>query len=117
MSRTLVIVDDNAGFRRTARRVLEQDGFDVVGEAGDGSSAIALVRRLRPSVTLVDCCLPGIDGIEVAAELAHDTDVVLTSTRDRGDYGDAIEKSGARGFVAKDELCGAALIGLVAGPS
>src|SRR5689334_18851944 len=68
---TVVIVDDHAGFRSSARALLEAEGFDVVGEAGDGLSALAVIERLRPQVVLLDVQLPDIDGFEIAERLAR----------------------------------------------
>ena len=69
VSRTVLIVDDHADFRRTVRALLEADGFDVVGEAADGRLAIAEANRLRPRLVLLDIQLPDIDGFEVARRL------------------------------------------------
>jgi DNA-binding NarL/FixJ family response regulator len=117
MAWTVLVVDDHAEFRALARAVLEADGFDVVGEAADGAAAIAGAADLRPDVVLLDVQLPDIDGFEVARRLLADDPglpVVLVSSRDRSQYGRLIEASGARGFVAKAELSGAALAGLLA---
>ena len=84
MAWSLLIVDDHADFRAGARALLEVDGFDVVGEAADGESALEAARRLRPQVVLLDIQLPGIDGFRVAERLAAGADppmVVLTSSR------------------------------------
>jgi DNA-binding NarL/FixJ family response regulator len=70
----VLIVDDHDGFRSSARALLEAEGFDVVGEAGDAASALAAAARLRPEVVLLDIQLPGIDGFEVAARLAATPD-------------------------------------------
>jgi len=81
---TVVIVDDDSGFRSLARTLLEAEGFDVVGEAEDGASALAAVDLLHPRVVLLDIQLPGIDGFEVAEQLAGAGDppvVVLVSAR------------------------------------
>ena len=112
MRPTLLIVDDHPGFRALARRLLEAGGFQVVGAAADGLGAVAVARELRPDVVLLDIQLPDIDGFEVASRLADrgtGTVVVLTSTRDRADYGERVERCGARGFIPKAELSGAAL--------
>jgi DNA-binding NarL/FixJ family response regulator len=114
---TVVIVDDHAGFRAQARRVLEAEGFEVVGETADGASAIDEVTRLRPEIALVDVQLPDMDGFEVAVRLraaGSTARVVLTSSRDATDFGSLVEKSGALGFIAKAELSGAALGALIA---
>jgi DNA-binding NarL/FixJ family response regulator len=58
MAISVVIVDDHVAFRRFARRLLEAEGFVVIGEAGDGSSALTEVARLRPDLVLLTCCCP-----------------------------------------------------------
>jgi two-component system nitrate/nitrite response regulator NarL len=118
MRPTLLIVDDHAGFRSLARRLLGSGGFDVVGEAADGQAAVAATRRLRPDVVLLDVQLPDIDGFEVLARLRDrpaGPAVVLTSTRDRADYGERVERSGASGFIPKAELSGAAVLAVIGG--
>ena len=70
MARTVLIVDDHPSFRASARRMLEADGYDVVGEAADGTSAIDAARALRPDLVLLDVRLPDFDGFKVAERLA-----------------------------------------------
>jgi len=112
----VLIVDDNASFRRRARELLEADGFNVVGEAANGKSALALAKQLGPEVVLLDVQLPDIDGFEVARRLTADSDglaVILISTHEATDFGSLLGASGARGFIAKDELSGAELSSLL----
>jgi DNA-binding NarL/FixJ family response regulator len=117
MSQTVLIVDDHPSFRATARALLECDGFTVVGEARNGAEALALAGELEPELILLDVQLPDTTGFAVAVELARLNGavpaVVLTSSRDATDYGDQIAGSGARGFIAKGELSGAAIRALV----
>jgi CheY-like chemotaxis protein len=112
---TVLIVDDHAGFRRFARRLLEAGGYTVVGEAADGASALAAVEQLRPELVLLDVLLPDMDGFAVAERLAEDGPgpiVVLTSSREAADFGSRLEQSRARGFIHKGELSRAALAAL-----
>jgi DNA-binding NarL/FixJ family response regulator len=108
---TVLIVDDHPAFRLSARAVLEADGYEIVGEATDGTTALALVRSLRPDLVLLDVQLPDMSGFDVCEECGDlaETVIVLVSTRDASDYGDLIEASRARGFIAKAELTGEAL--------
>jgi CheY-like chemotaxis protein len=107
-----LIVDDNRDFRHFARRLLEGEGYEVVGAAGDAHEALAVVGELAPEVVLLDVHLPDASGFEVAARLASEqpaTAVLLTSTRGRQDFEQLALASGARGFVPKDDLSGAEL--------
>jgi DNA-binding NarL/FixJ family response regulator len=116
MSKTVLVVDDHAGFRSRARMLLEADGYEVIGEAGDGATAVAEAARLRPDVVLLDVQLPDVDGFDVAAQMTEDGPapaVVLTSSRDWSDSAELILRSGARGFVPKDQLSGAAVAELL----
>jgi DNA-binding NarL/FixJ family response regulator len=112
---TVVIVDDSEPFRRSARGLLELDGYEVVGEAADGASALDLVPRLLPDIVLLDVALPDGSGLDVAERLAPvPSRIVLVSSRDSSDFGRRIHRSGAAGFISKDELSGAALEELLA---
>jgi len=118
MATTVLIVDDHAPFRASARSLLESEGFKVVGEAADGGSAIEQTTSLGPDVILLDVQLPDIDGFEVASrvtERAGAPTVILISSRDGGDFGPLVEASGARGFVPKADLSGESLRALLDG--
>ena len=117
MAMTLMIVDDHRSFRDAARRVLESAGFEVIGEAADGESALDAIAELRPDVVLLDVQLPGIDGFEVAARLTANGStpaIVMTSSREGADFGPLVEQSGARGFVHKADLSGTAISAVLA---
>ena len=66
----MLIVDDHPTFRQFARRLLEEAGFAVVGEAVDGACAIEAARELQPTAVLLDVLLPDVSGLDVAAVLA-----------------------------------------------
>ena len=110
-SPTILIVDDHPSFRRCARVLLEEDGFAVIGEAEDGADALQAIDRLHPDVVLLDVQLPDMDGFAVLERLNGPTrpQVVLVSSREASDYNGLIRSSGARGFIAKAELTGAAV--------
>jgi DNA-binding NarL/FixJ family response regulator len=113
---SLLIVDDSRAFRASARRLLEAEGFTVVGEAPDGHAAIAAVQELQPDAVLLDVQLPDVDGFEVAVRLAalgSRSAVVLTSSRAATEYGSLLADSPVRGFIPKAELSGTALTGLL----
>jgi CheY-like chemotaxis protein len=117
MAATVLIVDDHPAFRAAARRLLELEGYEVVGEAEDGLSAIEAARTLRPDFILLDVQLPDLDGFEVAERLCSDPlppQIVLTSSRDRSDYGPCLASTPARGFVPKAELSAAGIADILA---
>ena len=110
MSTTVVIVDDHAAFRSAARRLLQSEGFEVVGEAADGTSGIALARELEPDLVLLDVVLPDLSGFDVATALATGhSKIVLVSSRGKADFGPRLRRSPALGFVSKDQLSGESL--------
>jgi DNA-binding NarL/FixJ family response regulator len=116
MHPTIVIVDDHEPFRRSARGLLELDGYRVIGEAGDGAGGIEVVERLRPGVVLLDIALPDTGGLDLAERLSGtDTRVVLVSSRDPVDLGARVGTCGAVGFIPKDELSGERLAAVLAG--
>jgi len=104
---TALVVDDHPSFRASARAVLEAAGFDVLGEAASGAAALDAIGQLDPDVVLLDVQLPDMTGFDVCAALGSERpsrDVILVSSRDATDYGDAIARSGACGFIAKADL-------------
>jgi DNA-binding NarL/FixJ family response regulator len=105
--RRVLVVDDHPSFRRCVHQLLTAEGFEVVGEAENGRSAVPLADELAPDFVLLDIQLPDVDGFEVASRLLARRPrlpILLVSSRDRAEYGERIEASGARGFVAKAEL-------------
>src|SRR3954447_25115744 len=112
MAPTLLIVDDHAAFRSTARALLECDGWNVIGEDGDGTSGLSAARDLKPDVVLLDVRLRDIDGFAVAERLTAEGGgpaVIVTSSSDDPLYPERARQCGARGCVAKHDLSGAAL--------
>jgi DNA-binding NarL/FixJ family response regulator len=103
----ILIVDDDAGFRSALRGLLAAEGFEVAGEAADGSSALAAVRELTPDVVLLDIRLPDIDGFAVATQLAKEPaapEVVLISSLNAADYGPRLNTPAVAGYIAKTDL-------------
>jgi DNA-binding NarL/FixJ family response regulator len=107
MATRVLIVDDHAGFRASARMVLEAEGLEVVGEAADGAEALRLVAELSPDVLLLDVGLPDIDGFDVARAVTGQAGcpcVVMVSSRDASDFGGLVSECGASGFITKADL-------------
>jgi DNA-binding NarL/FixJ family response regulator len=113
----VVIADDQAIVRTGLRLILDgEDDIDVVGEAGDGEQAIAIIERTRPSIALLDVRMPGMDGLEVARRVLQAPHtagcrVIMLTTFDLDEYVYSALAAGASGFLLKDgsaeELVGA----------
>ena len=102
-----VIVDDDPGFIRVARLLLERDGVCVAGVAGSCAEAVARVAAVRPDVALIDIRLGEESGFEVARRLGggdEGASLMMISTHAAADYADLVAASPAAGFVAKAEL-------------
>jgi DNA-binding NarL/FixJ family response regulator len=110
-----VIVDDDACFLEAAQVLLEADGISVAGTAGSAAEAVARVNALHPDVVLIDIRLGRESGFDAARLLAASaaTALIMISTHAEADYADLLAESPAIGFVAKAELSGAAIRGIL----
>jgi DNA-binding NarL/FixJ family response regulator len=116
MATRVFIVDDHQPFRSAARLALEQAGFDVVGEAADGRSALTGITRVRPELVLLDVNLPDLDGFDVAcrlAELSYLPAIVFVSVGDAPAQRRRVAASSALGFLPKSEFSAGALTELL----
>jgi DNA-binding NarL/FixJ family response regulator len=106
MTVKLLLVDDQRILREGFRLILESTGeFSVVGEAADGSEAVALARRLSPDVVLMDIRMPHMDGIEATRRIVAtqpDCRVLVLTTFDLDEYVFGALEAGASGFLLKD---------------
>jgi len=104
----VALVDDQALLRAGFRSLVEsEDDLEVVGEAADGTEALALVRRERPDVVLMDIRMPGVDGLAATKEICADpslagTRVIILTTFDLDEYVFEAVREGASGFLVKD---------------
>jgi len=112
----VLIVDDQAPFRRAAKMVMAATpGFDVIGEAESGEEAVELFDTLAPGLVLMDINLPGINGIEATRRItdAHpDATVLLLSTYQAADLPSGADSCGAAGYVNKEEFGPAVVLDL-----
>lgn len=102
---SVLVVDDHALFRDGIASLLRAGGIRVVGQAGDGSEAIAKARELHPDLILMDIQMPGVSGLEairaITAEMPDIKVVMLTVSDDEQDLFEAL-KSGAVGYIVKN---------------
>jgi DNA-binding NarL/FixJ family response regulator len=107
VSLRVVIADDQEMVRSGFRMILEAQGVEVVGEAGDGKTAVDIARALRPDVCLLDIRMPVMDGLEATRllagpDVADPIAVVVVTTFDMDDYVRTAIRNGASGFLLKD---------------
>ena len=104
----VLVVDDQAPFRRAARAVIgATPGFEVAGDAETGEQAVEMVDRLAPDLILMDINMPGINGIEATRQItsAHpDVVVMLVSTYNADEIPADAGSSGAAAYVNKEDL-------------
>jgi DNA-binding NarL/FixJ family response regulator len=105
---SVLLVDDHSLVRRGFRRMLEDEAdINVVGEAADGEEAINLVRSLAPRVIVMDCALPGINGLQATRkilQIAPDTLVLMLSMHTEETWVRQALDAGARGYVLKNAM-------------
>ncbi|WP_350347948.1 response regulator transcription factor [Agromyces sp. G08B096] len=103
MSIRVLVADDHAAIRAGLRAMLDGDGLEIVGEAGDGAAAVRNARALRPDVVLMDVRMPGVDGIEATRAIVADglSQVLVLTTFDLDDYVFGAVRAGAAGFLLK----------------
>lgn len=101
----VVLVDDHAILREGLRSLLSlQDDIEVVGEAGDGASALELVERVKPDVVLMDVAMPRMDGLEATRRIKSacpDTRIVVLTQHDNREYVFSLLRAGAVGYILK----------------
>jgi len=119
---TVLLVDDHSLVRRGFRRMLEDEpDMEVVGEAGDGEAAIKLARELHPQVVVMDCALPGMNGLEATRQILEDSPeiaILMLSMHTESTWVRQAVDAGAKGYVLKNALdleLGAAIRRIAAG--
>jgi DNA-binding NarL/FixJ family response regulator len=101
----LLLADDHRMLRDSLRRSMEENGFDVVGEAGDGAEAVQLAQELRPDVVLMDVSMPNLDGVEATRQITRlvpEAQVVMLTMHADGEVMARAIQAGAIGYLVKD---------------
>ena len=119
---TVLLVDDHSLVRRGFRRMLEDESdMEVVGEAGNGEDSIQLAIELRPEVVVMDCALPGMNGLEATRKIIEgspNTSVLMLSMHTESTWVRQAIEAGAKGYVLKNAMdleLGAAIRKVAAG--
>ena len=101
----LLLADDHRMLRDSLRRSMEENGFDVVGEAADGAEAVQLAQSLQPDVVLMDVSMPNLDGVEATRQISRlvpDAQVVMLTMHADGEVMARAIQAGAIGYLVKD---------------
>jgi DNA-binding NarL/FixJ family response regulator len=105
---TVLLVDDHSLVRRGFRRMLEDESdMEVVGEAGNGEDSIKLAKELHPQVVVMDCALPGMNGLQAARQIIEDsprTAVLMLSMHTESTWVRQAIEAGAKGYVLKNAM-------------
>jgi len=105
---TVVLADDHSLVRRGFRRILEDDpGISVVAEASDGDEAIQLARRLKPQVIVMDCAMPGTNGVAATRQILNESPnvaILMLSMHAEDTLVRQALAAGARGYIRKSAL-------------
>jgi len=105
---TVLLVDDHSLVRRGFRRILEDEkDMDVVGEAGDGETAVKLAKELHPRVVVMDCALPRMNGLQATREIMEDSpeaNVLMLSMHSESTWVRQAIEAGAKGYMLKSAL-------------
>jgi response regulator NasT len=101
--RRVVVAEDESLIRLDIVEILRDNGFDVVGEAGDGETAVALATELRPDLVIMDVKMPQLDGISAAEKLSknHIAPVVLLTAFSQKELVERASEAGALAYVVK----------------
>jgi response regulator NasT len=102
-ARRVVIAEDEALIRLDLAEMLEEEGYDVVGQAGDGERAVALAEELRPDLVVLDVKMPRLDGISAAERIAEQriAPVVILTAFSQRDLVDRARDAGAMAYLVK----------------
>jgi len=105
---TVLLVDDHSLVRRGFRRMLEDEpDMEVVGEAGDGEESVKLAKQLQPQVVVMDCALPGMNGLQATRQIIEkspETAVLMLSMHSESTWVRQAVEAGAKGYVLKNAL-------------
>lgn len=104
MSTNILIVDDAPFVRRTLKKILEEAGFNVVGEAGDGNEAVTMYGSLKPDLVTMDITMPELDGIDaVRAIIKQDPNAKIVMCSAVGQQDKVVDavRAGAKDFIVK----------------
>ncbi|HVB05906.1 MAG TPA: response regulator [Acidimicrobiales bacterium] len=103
MARTVVIAEDEAIVRLDLREILQEEGYQVVGEAGRGDEAVALVEQHSPDLVILDIKMPGMNGLEAAAAISGrgETAVLILTAFSQRDLVEQARDAGALAYLVK----------------
>ena len=102
-AKRIVLGEDEALIRLDLKEMLEEEGYEVVGEAGDGESAVRLAKELRPDLVILDIKMPGVDGLSAAERISEDRSapVLILTAFSQKELVDRAARARAMGYLVK----------------
>jgi AmiR/NasT family two-component response regulator len=102
-ARRVVLAEDEALIRLDLKEMLEEEGYEVVGEAGDGETAVTMARDLRPDLVVMDIKMPGVDGLTAAERISESrlAPVLILTAFSQKDLVERAAQAGAMGYLVK----------------
>ena len=103
MSPTVVLAEDEALIRLDLKEMLEEEGYRVVGEAGDGDTVVTMARELRPDLVVMDIKMPGMDGLQAAERITDEglAPVLILTAFSQKELVERAAQAGAMGYLVK----------------
>jgi two-component system, response regulator PdtaR len=101
--RRVVVAEDEALIRLDLKEMLEEDGYEVVGEAGDGETAVRLAREAHPDLVVLDIKMPGLDGLSAAERISEErlAPVLILTAFSQRELVERAAQAGAMGYLVK----------------
>jgi DNA-binding NarL/FixJ family response regulator len=104
---TIILADDHPLLRKGLKDLIQEEGYKILGEAGDGEQALTLIRKLKPSIIIIDIQMPKLNGLEVIRILRkenQDVKAIVLTMHDKENIFNRAMDLGVKGYIMKDSV-------------